>query len=340
MIKNKQFVFIIGAARSGTTWLQAMLDSHPSVCTTAELMLFNFYVAPWEIAWEDQIRRQQDGGVPLGLPIIWTEDEFYGFLRGFLEQAYKRVSAIKPEATILLDKHPGYSDHVDLINRLIPQAKFVHLIRDGRDVAVSMLAASQGWGRLWAPPTLETAASLWESSVRGAQKAAQYHDRYLEVRYEELSTNGVKVLKSVFEFMGIPIGLEEVTTIFNKHQFRDMQQSKIGPNGWILPEGFFRKGVVGDWRNTLNPMQRYIFHITAGDLLCELGYADDSWWIEQEYWRFALPPLSVILTRRGRWSKTLHAIKQMLGPTWTKRMRALRARLASRGRSQSPVQDT
>ena len=63
MIWDKQFVFIIGAARSGTTWLQSMLEAHPSICsTTFELKLFDFFTGPWEKSWERLIVVQRAGG--------------------------------------------------------------------------------------------------------------------------------------------------------------------------------------------------------------------------------------------------------------------------------------
>jgi len=50
-VLRKEFLFIVGSPRSGTTWLQLMLGSHPSVCATAELTLYDKYLAPWLDAW-------------------------------------------------------------------------------------------------------------------------------------------------------------------------------------------------------------------------------------------------------------------------------------------------
>jgi hypothetical protein len=62
---ERQFVFIIGAPRSGTTWLQALVGSHPSVCTSVEMTLFDCYLGPWLKRWEApeaHYRRGQAGG--------------------------------------------------------------------------------------------------------------------------------------------------------------------------------------------------------------------------------------------------------------------------------------
>lgn len=328
MIPDKQFLFITGAARSGTTWLQTMVAAHPLVCSTIdELKLFDFFTGPWEKSWNLLVLGQKvAGGGPLGLTAVWTENEFYDFLKEFAGRVYAQILAMKPEATVLLDKSPAYSHYVKHITRLIPEAKFIHMVRDGRDVAASLVAASRGWGRLWASKEIESAAAEWKSFVLAAQEARQYRGRYLEVRYEELLTNGVKVLQEVFEFIGVPIGRGSVTAIYEKHRFEKMKEAGTGARQFALPEGFFRKGQTGDWRNLLlNPIQRYLFDEIAGDLLRDLGYCDESWWFDRPYQRFTVP-LSVMLSSRGRMQmKRVHAIKRMLGPKWTERVRTVRA---------------
>jgi len=323
MINNRQCLFIIGAPRSGTTWLQAMIGAHPSVCTTAELMLFNHYTALWVDAWDIQMRLQREGSI-IGLPTVWTEDEFYGFLREFLKQIYERVLALKPSATVILDKHPGYAQHIEHIHRLVPDAKFIHVIRDGRDVAASMLAASRRWGRLWAPKNVEKAAASWKGHTLEGRRANQYLGQYLEVRYEDLLTKGKPILKSVFDFIGLSTDSEIIKAIWDGHQFEKMKKQRTGASRFALPEGFFRQGRSGDWNNALSPIQRYLFHETAGDLLTQLGYADKSWWTDRGYQRFTFPVLSFFLNRKRATRKIANAVREIVGPAWVGRIRAAR----------------
>jgi hypothetical protein len=329
MIPDRQFVFIIGAARSGTTWLQAMSAAHPLICSTIdELKLFDFFTARWADGWEYLLRLQKaNGGGPPGLTAIWTEAEFYEFLKEFVGRVYTRVLAMNPQAAVLLDKAPAYSNHIEHINKLIPQPKFIHVIRDGRDVAASLLAASRGWGSLWAPKRVESAASVWKSTVIEARKGSQYQGRYLEIRYEELLTKGASILQTVFEFIGVPIDKETAVAIYNAHQFDKMKQEGTGVHDFTLPKEFFRKGTSGDWRNSLNLRERYLFHETAGDLLCSLGYADPLWWCEDPYQRFTVPLLTTLSSRQRMQVKTIRKIKRALGPRWTNRIRLVRAQL-------------
>jgi LPS sulfotransferase NodH len=326
MIPDKQFVFIIGAPRSGTTWLQAMVAAHPSVCSTIdELKLFDFFTVPLEEGWQYLLSLKKDtGGGRNGLAAMWTDREFYEFLSEFVGRVYSQVLAMKPEATILLDKAPAYSNYVEHIDRLIPQAKFLHMVRDGRDVAVSLLAAAQGWGRLWAPKEIAVAAAAWKSHVLGAQKARQYGERYLEVRYEDLLGNGVQVLQSVFEFLDLSVDTEDVVAIYNRHRFENMKQGGRGVHNFALPKEFFRKGEAGDWRNSLTPGQRYIFEEKAGDLLCALGYSDDLWWFDRPYQRMTVPLLAIVSSRSRMKMKAVETIKRVLGPKWTERIRRAR----------------
>ena len=105
MLRDLDFVFIIGVPRSGTTWLQAMVAVHSSVCSTIdELKLFDFFTVPLEDGWRYLLRLQKDtGGDRNGLTAIWTDDEFYGFLRDFVNRVYTQVWAMKPRRCKFVD---------------------------------------------------------------------------------------------------------------------------------------------------------------------------------------------------------------------------------------------
>jgi hypothetical protein len=296
-ILAKDFLFIVGSPRSGTTWLQLMIGAHPLVCATTELRLYDKYTAPWLKAWKEETDLTEKGKHYIGLPVLWTEAEFHAFLKSFLEQVYAKVFAAKPQATHILDKHPRYAPFVEDIHFFIPQARFIHLIRDGRDVAVSLSAASReiGW---FAREPLQDYASVWKRQVLAARKARTYSSRYLELRYEELSASPVSVLKSVFEFCGLSAGDELVAGIVEKHKLENLKRSRITPAENVkVPEGHYRQGKVGGWRQEFTPAQRYLFDQVAGDLLRELGYARKDWWAEGRHQKVWLP--FAALARKG-----------------------------------------
>jgi hypothetical protein len=287
-LTDNQYLFIIGAPRSGTTWLQVMLGSHPQICTTVELTLFHRYTAPLIEAWRRERQRTEQGRWQRGLPFLWDEIEFYDFLGDFVKQVYRRVQARKPDATHVLDKNPGYSLHVEDIHRILPEARFVHVLRDGRDVALSMVAARRRAG--FGVGTIPKAARLWKQMVLGAREASQYQGRYLEVRYERMLTNGEEVLSEVLDFCRLPASAADVLAIWESHQFERMKQKRqTGDPRVQSTEGHYRHGKAGGWRQELPPLQRAIFQKTAGDLLEQLGYAEPKWWATSKWEEWTLP---------------------------------------------------
>jgi hypothetical protein len=322
VLPDKGYFFIIGAPRSGTTWLQAMLGSHPRVCTTVELTLFDKYTAPWIETWRRESRNIEEGRWHQGLPFVWDEAEFYYLLGDFVKRVYRRVLDFKPDATHVLDKHPGYSLYVDDIHRILPEARFIHVLRDGRDVAVSMIAARRRAG--FGPGTIPDAARLWKQSVLGAKHAGQYEGRYLEVRYEQMLADGEDILSQVLDFCGLSSSAQEVAAIWEEHQFDRMKQKRqTGDPRVQSTKAHYRKGKAGSWREELSATQRCVFHQVTGDLLEELGYAEEKWWAASRWQERALPIIAraELGSRRAK-RRILSAGAVLLGPRLAERVKA------------------
>jgi hypothetical protein len=274
---NREFLFIIGAPRSGTTWLQAMLGAHPDVCTTVELTLFNVYIAPWLKAWRTETAHMSAGRWQQGLPVLWTESDLLAFLREFLDRVYTKLLESKPDATHILDKQPNYTACIDDIRLLLPQAKFIHIIRDGRDVAASLVAAYRDMG--FGSRTIRDAAHVWRSSVEQARGAKAFAGNYFEIRYEDLLTSPQDWLQKTFDFLHLSADDAEIDRIVKHCAFEKMKVTQQSPAVGIkeLP-AHFRKGMAGGWKDDFGPMDRFDFDRIAGGLLKDLGYADENWW--------------------------------------------------------------
>jgi len=111
-------------------------------------------------------------------------------LRHFARNIFHKANQEKPGAVFFLDKSPNSTPHVELIAKCFPEARFIHMIRDGRDVAISMLMASKGWGKSWATRRVEEAAREWKRFVVQGRKTREFTRNYTEVRYEELLSRG------------------------------------------------------------------------------------------------------------------------------------------------------
>ncbi len=287
-MQNDKLVFIIGAPRSGTTWLHLMLGAHSEIVTGQESQVFSNYLAPMYARWKMELDYPQSDGVRQhGIATYLDEDEFLDLLRNFAGKVFEKAKQEKPGATFFLEKSPTNTPHVELITKCFPQVCFIHMIRDGRDVATSMLMASRGWGKSWFPRRVETAAQEWKGSVVQGRKAKGLTRRYTEIRYEELLSRGSDELKRLLDFVGVSSSEEEVNRIYDEFKFAKLSRGDYsrevfknpgtvtasGTRDRKEPAGFFRKGVAGDWVNHLKRNDIKIFNWIAGDLLVDLGYA-------------------------------------------------------------------
>ena len=299
-------VYVVGAPRSGTTWVQLMLGSHPEVATPIELDLFSGFVAPWYESWNGHRQALDRPARPeWGLPAALTEEAFVDAVGLVVERTYRSVLDAKPGATVMVEKDPRYYNHVDTILRTVPHAKFVQVLRDGRDVACSMMRVARSWGQEWAPDHAGAAASLWQDAVIGARGAARAPAGYLEVRYEELlAERGADLLRETLAFCGVdpaPAG-----ALYDRYRYAGRSKDDVLSGGltWAgeaarrgadvsFPDDFIGPAAAGGWREQLGPAERQSFDAVAGELLVELGYEPDRCWAGGR-----VRALSPIATRR------------------------------------------
>jgi hypothetical protein len=160
-----------------------------------------------------------------------------------------------------------YMRHLPGLERLFPDAQYVHLVRDGRDAAVSFLRMPEGtYTRMWAhPDTAGEFACLWLTEVRAARVlgARVGPVRYHEVRYEDLVASPEAAVSAICGFAGIPFVpamleyADDVDVSDKPHQQRLLQPPTAG---------------VRNWREELAEADALAFEDVAGSLLAELGY--------------------------------------------------------------------
>jgi hypothetical protein len=211
----------------------------------------------------DDVRRVVEWGLPLdkvrgrlhdGMPVGAAIGTVYAV---YAEERGKRRWG---------DKTPMYMQNLRLLERLFPDALYVHLIRDGRDAALSFLAMPRGIvTETWMHPhTAADFACQWHTEVTAARRLGRrVGGRYLEVRYESLVDDVEAVLRPICEFAGLEYeaGMADyagnVDVSAKPHQQRLTQPPTKG---------------VRDWRAQMPPDDVAAFERVAGDLLRELGY--------------------------------------------------------------------
>lgn len=299
IVDGMNIVFIVGAGRSGTTWLQMMLGAHPAIATGQESQIFHNYLRKLHEQWQRELDYPETNELRKhGITSYIDDDRFTELMRHFAIGVFENIFVAKPGASMFLEKSPNNSFNIDLIVRCLPDARFIHVIRDGRDVVTSMLAAKKSWGRHWAPEYAADAASEWQRAVTESSRLGGLSDHYIEVKYEELLSNGPDELRRVFGFLELPLEESHVFDIYDRFAFSKLQTNQYERDVFLNtgiakasgtadrpePKGFFRKGIAGDWQEYLSASQLREVYWVAGKTLKALGYAQNSTVVSQTPW--------------------------------------------------------
>lgn len=271
--REDPFVFIVGRGRSGTTLVRAMLTSHSDLAIPNETHfivplsrdrhLFHSDGRPNVDALLSKLRRQP-GFRSMGL----DDDEVACVLGedrpGTYADAIRllfRMHARNQGKNRFGDKTPIHVLHIEYLAELFPEARFIHLIRDGRDVTLSIM--DQHWG----PESVWEGAVYWKRFVQTGRRAGACigSDRYLELRYEALLDEPEHHVRALCDFVDLDFDpgmlryfekAEEITAGETHHR-----------NVHLPPTKNLR-----DWRSEMGASDCELFEVLAGDLLAELGY--------------------------------------------------------------------
>ena len=203
--------FIVGVGRSGTTLMRLMLDSHPELCIPAETHIFP------DVVTELGLHRDGPRTPSMAKRFVdrITSYERWGDFHIAGNQFRRAVEAMEPfdvsDALRIFyrlcaarynksrwgDKTPRYVFDMVLLHNLLPEARFIYLIRDGRDVFASVRD-------LWFGANSADQARRWVKTMIWARRQAQQLPHYLEVRYEALVRKPVDTLRRVCAFSELP----------------------------------------------------------------------------------------------------------------------------------------
>lgn len=313
--------FLLGFAKSGTSWLTRTLNSHPEILCRGEGIFFGRgedlglrrgLITPTSLygtlADSKELRGWFEGS-------IWTrQDDPDRHLNNLARMAIRYVLGEKLAASgkrIVGDKTPFVTeDCLEEIDLLMPEAKVIHIVRDGRDIAVSAMHhvwnnAVDAGGHLTIKPEelakrdayrkdpeafLASGESIFDEDRLRAGFAKSWSDmtgkavdtgprllkdRYIEVRYEDLLERPVDEIRRLLGFLGAESGEETAKRCVEAASFERMSKRKRGEED---SSSFFRKGVAGDWKNVFTERDKKVFKEATGDLLVKLGYEEDDTW--------------------------------------------------------------
>ena len=274
------YVFFVGCPRSGTTLVQRLANAHPELAVAHET---RWIVRWWErrigvtsegIVTREFIERLPGHGRFKALKI--KPDELVRAYRDsepvryadFVSTLFDRFAARRGKH-LSGDKSPAYVRSLPTLHALWPKAKFVHIIRDGRDVCLSVLDWQQGVTRFptWDEDPVTTTAVWWDWNVRLGRESGQElaPDLYCELRYEALIADPERECARLSEFLELPF--DEAMLRFHEGRVREDPRLDAKKAWRPVTAG------VRNWREQMAPGDVERFEAAAGPLLDELGYA-------------------------------------------------------------------
>ena len=286
MSSKNPFLFVVGCPRSGTTLLQRMLDAHPLLAVANDT---HFIPRALEKAGQNGCKNSVVRARPLTPGLVNAVKTYHRFPRlglddaavdeaartadtysDFVSALYREYARMGGKA-LAGEKTPDYVRHLPLLHSLFPWVRSVHILRDGRDVALSILewaGPDKGPGKLplWGEEPVAVCALWWRWQVETGQRDARtlVPDHYFELKYERLVEKPTHTLRSVMDFLQLPFAEEMLA--FNRGKLRH-QPGLSAKKAWLPPTSGLR-----DWRTQMDERSIQLFEALAGDLLSGLGY--------------------------------------------------------------------
>ena len=296
------WLFLTGAHKSGTTWIEHMIVTHPEIFITGEAW---FLGADRGLdAWLDEPRFREWASHET-VQVSWMqgvglEDQVAAVRRAMIESQMRL--RLEPGVRVLGDRSPlRYLRHIEDLHRLFPDAVVVNALRDGRDVAVShhfhIIRNAERWAfedpeeleirrrffvdgegepvPLFTESSLRKVARLWREAVRGRGRGLElFGDRFIDLRYERALEDPYSI-RRVFEALGVDLSGDVLERCVESNRF----ERKTGRRPGEADAGsFVRKGVAGDWANHFRDEDKVLYKRVAGEELIAAGYVSDSNW--------------------------------------------------------------
>jgi len=272
-ILEQNMVWIFGTPRSGSTWL----------CTQ---LLKNKEIKIWDEPWiGHNLAYIRSFGIQEG---HWNEFSGYFFsqkykknswlpaLRKFiLTRAYSETLNLRDKIII---KEPNGSNGADIIMECLPNSKLIFLLRDGRDVVDSMIDAysENSWNVNLKPfstkkerfERIKQVSQMWQRFTKLVWDTFQLHNPNLRllVKYEDLKKDTFTELKKIYEFLEIQINDDDLQSIIEKYDFKNIPDSEKGRGKFV------RSANPGGWKENFNKEEKEIMNSTISINLEKFRY--------------------------------------------------------------------
>jgi len=277
-------IFVVGCPRSGTALVRNLLRSHSRISFPPETHFIpQMYLACGDPRSKVEARRLARRLLRLDKLAEWDCDfelerivakSSYAGIIDELFQAWLRKEGKERWG----DKTPQNVFHLRVLAEIFPKAKFVHILRDGRDVARSSLLAPVG------PENWYSAAQQWQRFVEAGRREGSRlpAGSYLELTYETLLVDTEATLRRLCDFLGevyeegmlvpnrLPPKRRRMTGSARVASRLDRQNRSPSRSPQIVHDN------AGKWQARLTVKQRAMFESVAGPTLVALGYPNEG----------------------------------------------------------------
>ncbi len=267
--------FVGGLPRSGTTWLQQMLNAHPELVCMGESHYINDLVPKiLEVIKGFNERRANS----VGTWATTVEGFAVRHMRPVLQSAFASLVSANLDGrpadglVAIGEKTPDNLMHLQRLWAIYPDARFVHIIRDPRDGAISGFARFRS--KLPEDMTRERYVDeysrTWKERILKARELAKDR-RYLEIRYEAMHAAPEETTGALLRFLGASDAEASIRTALDAASFERLSGGR--KRGQEDPDSHYRRGEVGGWRDVLNDGELAAADRNAGPLMAEFGYS-------------------------------------------------------------------
>lgn len=267
--------FIVGVGRSGTTLIRLMMHSHPNIAIPYETHFITQYVRKekdyGDLNSDSNIKRLAQDVLDEEMLKMWDHqfdiDQLLlnlqdRSLSGLLDAIYSDYALSKGKKR--WGDKSDYLDRMHEINQVFPDAKFIHIIRDGRDVAKSVIKMS------WGPNDVIEAAGWWHEHIRlgRCMGAILGENRYMEVKYENLVLDPESELRALCKFIDEEYSPEMLNYHENSANSIPAERKHQHYNANVAPSSERTYA----WKREMSPVEVAIFNEQALPTLIDMGY--------------------------------------------------------------------
>jgi len=261
----------VGVPRSGTTLLRVLLDSHSSIAGAPETAWITGGYGERSLRELVEFLNDSKIGPVKNLSGLQTSTVIEAG-RLFLDKILDTYLSNKDRRFLVL-KTPDDIKHLEFLRGLYPDAKFIHIHRDGRDVACSTFAQKgkafgdelEGFGDLTIANALRRWVK-WDRKVRTTFSGAS--SNYLNISYESLVHKSQRVLSLVTDFIGVPFEQSMIDYARQDHEYPEWEAGSTD----VSRKTAIDAGSIGQWRRGIPQQAWPLVDAEFGEYLEALGY--------------------------------------------------------------------